>query len=442
MKSKYLIILLLFAAFNLYSNNKILLVTNEVNTYNTYLKEINKNIDKIVYDVEVIMVDDDYTNNDFSGSENYLKDKWADPPLFTYYINNDTKKRTMIYGFNRKSQPNLEIVKVVLKKLFLESRVSKEFPLYLTNIIPEKIVTKIYRESGYSVLLIEGLNNPDNIIETLYIATDQTRIETHYFIIPFLGKTLYLTGKFLLITNGVALFIIILLLNIFSKRLNFHLRHNRKYLITIPIKIIALFIFYFISTLILEYVQTLPGGSGIILKYPRTFFLLKNLILFFIYGICFQIIRDVSISKSPYFYENFSLYGTIFVYLILTVIYQPLALYQLWPILMTMLFIISSNKKNKRIFLIISPIFMVLIFYNFLNSEYLIFADLMLSSKYMGNIILTIFLIPYIFLQESYFRFNHRKQNKITYTKDIILSLLTITITFTTIAILLEINNS
>lgn len=440
MRSKYTLLLLLFLTFNLYSNNRVLIITDNIDMYNIYKDVIDKNSDKIVYNPELIYLEDN--SNNYLGSQNYLKDKWADPPLFTYYIRSSPNKRSMIYGFNTKSQPNLEVVKILLKKLFLENRVSKEFPLYLTKIIPEDEIIKIYRDSGYKILLIEGVNDPEKIIETLYIPIDKNNIQTHYFIIPFFGRTLYLREKNLLIMNGIALFLIIFLFNIYSKRLNFHLKHNRKYLMTIPIKIITLFTFYFISTLILEYIQYLPGGSGILLKYPRTFFILKNLIIFFMYGICFQIIKDVAISKSPYFYANFSLYGTIFVYGILTIIYQPLALYQIWPILMTILFIMSSNKKVKRFFLILSPIFVALIFYNFLHSDYLIFSNLILNSRYKGNIILTLVLTPYIFLQESYFRFTHRKQNKITHTKDIVLSLLTITITFTTVAILLEINNS
>lgn len=440
MKFKILLFLLLLITTNLFGNNRVLIITNNAENYNKISNEIVVNSDKIEYEIELKLVEDDPINMQFQGSENYLRENWHKPPLFTYYLSDKSKSPIMVYGFNSKSQPRLNVVKILLKKLFLENRIAVEFPLYITNIIPEKKVVKLYRDSGYDIILLEGAINTLSIIETLYTRINVDDNEHHYFIIPFFGKTIYLTEKSILITNGIFLFFIILLLNIYSKRLSFHIRFNKKYILSIPVKILLLFIFYFISTLILKYVENLPGGDGIILNYPKTFFILKNLILFFIYGICFQIIKDVSISKSPYFYGIFSLFGSLLIYSLLVLIYLPLGLYQFWPILFSILYLITDDKYIKRFFLILTPIFIGLIFYTFLNTDYINFSNLMLISKYKGNVLLTIIATPYIFLHESFYRFYHRKQNKIIISKDIVQSLLTITITITIIAILLEIN--
>lgn len=438
---KFILYLIFCTLFSAFANNKVLIVTSNSNTYNNYNNLINQNRDKIPYKVELILVNDIISKSDFSGSKNYFTNQWADPPAFSYYIDNDPQKKVMIYGFNTHSQPNIEIVKILLSKLFLETKISREFPLYLTNIIPEKEIIKLYRDNGVPLILIEGVIKPETIIETLYHKIKDNKTSTHYFILTVFGKTLYPEEKILFIVNGISIFIIIFILNIFSKKVKFHIKHNKKYLPTIPIKIISLFIFYFIATLILEYVQKISGETRLILDYPKTFFIIKNLIVFFIYGICFQIIKDVSISKSPYFYSHLSLYSSIAIYMILAVLYLPLALYQLWPISLTILYIITKRKSAKKATLLLAPLIIIILFINFMTISNELFPQLMLNSKYHGNLILTFLITPYIFLQESFFRFSHRTQKKITHTKDIIVSILTLTITITTIAILIEINS-
>ena len=75
---------------------------------------------------------------------------------------------------------------------------------------------------------IKPANKPEIIISTLFNKIDDKGLETHYFIIPFIGKTLYLTQKFIIFSNGIFIFIIIALLNIYSRKLKFHLKHNKK----------------------------------------------------------------------------------------------------------------------------------------------------------------------------------------------------------------------
>lgn len=440
MKQNYILLLLILTISSIYSNNRILIITNSDNIYDQYNTALENNRDAIPYDIELVQVDDTLSASDFSGSIEFLMNKWATPPLFSFYIDSDDQDKIMIHGFNRKSQPELEIIKKILPKLFLEQKISTEFPLYLIGIIPEKEIVKLYRDNMIPIILFEGQITPEKIIETLIEPIDTEKSSRHYFIVTMFGKTFYLGEKILLIINGVSLFIIILLLNIFSRNIKFHLKYNKKYLLTIPIKVLSIFIFYFISTLIFEHIEEIAGGSSITLQYPKTFFVLKHLILFFIYGIYFQIIKNIYISKSPYFYAYFSLYTSLIVYIVLAIIYLPLALYQVWPITLTIIYTLSRKRSVKRIMLVLTPIFMAILLVTFLTSQYESFSALILQSRYKGNIILTFFLTPYIFLQESYFRFIHKKQNKIGYSRDIMLSLLILTTIITTIAILIELH--
>lgn len=239
---------------------------------------------------------------------------------------------------------------------------------------------------------------------------------------------------------GTFLSLLILIINLNNKRIKFHFRINKNHLSIIPLKIISIFLFFFIATLVIKYITELSTNPNIITKYSTSFFIIKHLILFFIYGICFQIIKDSSISKSPYFYSYTSFFFSLFTFTILSIIYLPLALYQIWAITLTLLFITSKKRSAKKFFLFCSPILILIQFITLLKTEPYIFTKLLLLSKYKGNIILTLFLTPYVFLQESYFRFTHKKHNKVIHYSDIILSLLTLTITFTLTAIILELN--
>lgn len=426
------------ALFPLFSKENVLILTTTRKDYNIYNNLIKTNYDNINYDVELILVEDNNIESDFSGSINYLNSEIITPPLFSFYIDSNSNKEICISGFSRNYLPPLSLTKMLISRLDLEKKIAIDFPLYLTNLTPVPEILGLYQDYNIPVLVLEGNIKPEIIMEILYTDFKKENIQTHYYILNLFNKTYYLNEKIILYTNGIFIFFVIILLNLYSKRAKFHLKHNRRYLMTIPFKIIMVFVFYFISELILEYVVKISGNSHFILSYPRTFFVIKHMILFFIYGISFHIIKDVAFSKSPHFYSHISLYISLLIYFISCTIYLPLGIFQIWPIIMTIFFIGVKNREIKWFMLILNPLILIITFNTFLNSNFDIFVKLFVESRYLGNILLTILISPYIFLQESFYRFTHRRQNKIAHSGDIILSLLTLTVTITLIAIILE----
>ncbi len=426
------------ALFPLFSNENVLILTTTRKDYDIYNNLIKTNIEKINYEVELVLVEDNNRESDFSGSKNYLNSEIITPPLFSFYIDTKSSKELSISGFSRMSLPPLSLTKMLLSKLNLEKKVATQFPLYLTNLVPAPEIMGLYQEYNIPILILEGNVNPETIMEILFTDYKQENIQTHYYIMSLFNKTYYLNEKLIFYINGAFIFVIIILLNLYSKRAKFHLKHNIRYLITIPFKMVMVFVFYFISELILEYVVKISGSSDFLLSYPRTFFIIKHMILFFIYGISFHIIKDVAFSKSPHFYSHISLYISLIIYFVTCTIYLPLGIFQIWPIIMTIFFIGVQKQGVKRLVLTLNPLIMIIAFNTFLNKDFELFVNFFIESRYLGNILLTILISPYIFLQESFFRFTHRRQNKIAHTGDIILSLLTLTVTITLIAIILE----
>ena len=159
----------------------------------------------------------------------------------------------------------------------------------------------------------------------------------------------------------------------------------------------------------------------------------------FVYGISFHIIKDTSFSKSPHFYAIISLLISLSSAIYLSTIYLPLGFYQIWPITITMLFILISDKSIKSLLLLLAPIVTIILITQSLSYNNHNLANLFLDSRYQGNIILTVIAAPYLFLQDSYNKFANRRHNKLIYKKDIITSLILLTAIITYILIIREI---
>ncbi|MBN2616869.1 MAG: hypothetical protein JXR64_01010 [Spirochaetales bacterium] len=424
--------LLVFMSFNIYSRDKIVLLTKNVEVENIYKEITSINISYINFDIDFVEIDN---------LSPYLIDNWVEPPVFAIYIDENVTAQKIVSGFKRGQLPPLQIVKPLLQNLFIENRVAKYFLLEVIGLIDNKIEIAPIEDAKIPVLRLNMSIDPQIVIETL-ISPIPVNIEyiTNYIVLNIFGETFYFTDGDTLIINGIFIFIIILVINIFRKRVSFHFKHNRRYIPSIPYKILALFLFNFIATLVIGFIESQDISGDLIYNFPRAILIIKILTAWFIYSICFQVIKDSALSKSPYFYAILSLYSEIFLYFLTLIYYQPLAIYHIWPITIIVIYILSSKKGTKRILLYFSPLLLIVLISKYFITGNLTLIDFFIKNRYIGNLILTFLSIPYIFLQESFFRFIYRKQNKISYVVEIVQSLLILTLIITISAIIIELN--
>lgn len=399
---------------------------------------IEKNLRNIPFKIIYVKLEDDIHNGDFSASKYYLDNELLEIPRIAFYFDINHNLKPKINAFNNRNLPDLEITKEIFKNLNIVEEATIELPLYLTSVLKNPGILRDYQKWGVSLILFRGDIDVVKVLEALSFETKPKIKQNLYFLLPLFGKTYFLTDKIILVTMSLFLLLVIILICLYSKRIKFHIKHNKKYIITLPLKIVAVFIFYYISTLIIEYIQTKSGNNRFIYSFPISIFIIKNLVLYFIYGICFHIIKDTSFSKSPHFYSFVSFFISIATCAYLSLIYLPLGLYQIWPILMTIFFIIAKKRPTKRLFWTLSPLILIITFIKYLNDDQREFIHLFITSRYRGNILLTLIASPYLFLQDSYHRLVTRRQNKIIYQRDIILSILLLTVTITYTAIILE----
>lgn len=423
------LLLLLLTIYTISSQERVLIVTESEQSLTTYQQLLQENSRDLNYFVDVVVKDD---------LDLYLDSSMSHIINFSIYLDSSKLEYKKISGFKRGLLPPLGITQNLLTKYFLENRVATEFPLYISGILAQPDEILLLQDLKIPTLYIQGVIKAEDIISLL--TEDMGSSNKHYFIYSVFGRVIYVDDLTSILINLSFIFIVLLLINLFSKRVKFHLKHNRKYVGTLPIKILSIIVFYYISTLVIDYIIDYSGSSEIIYNYPKSFFIIKHLILFFIYGISFQIVKDAAFSKSPHFYSFMGLFGGIFFYFFLLIIYQPLAIYQMWFILCAILYIFIPGRAFKRVMLIISPLVLLIVFYEFFSKEHNEFIDLFITSRYRGNLLSSFIIMPYVFMQESFFRFTHREHKFITHTKDIVVSLLTLTTIFTMLAILLELN--
>lgn len=426
--------------YNINRNESILIISNieDKITNDKIDNYLNENRTQIPFKVTFVKLKDNIYSGDYSGSKYYLDNELLEVPRIAFYfdINNDIKPE--IYAFNNRYLPDLRITRSVISNLNFEDRVKKHFPLYLTGIYKNPGILREYQKWGVSMILFNGDININRVLDSIKMDEAPEKKQNLYYIFSMFNEIVYLNDIAILLIFSIFFLILILLTTFFLKRISFHMRHNSKYLITLPLKIISVFIFYFIATLIIDYINTLSGDNKFLYNFPVSLFIIKNMILYFIYGIFFHIIKDTPFSKSPHFYSFISFFVSIGICIYLSLIYLPLGLFQIWPISMTLFFMASKERSTKRFFWIISPLVLIVFLAKYLNGDHKEFLHLFITSKYRGNIFLTMFSAPYLFLQDSYHRYITRGHNRIVYQKDIILSILLLTSTITYIAILLE----
>ncbi len=437
LRKEFLFIFFLSFLFYAYSQDKIQIITNNSDKYSEILPLENLQFEN--FSLEILLFDDNLLTNNFAGSINYLENNYEKAPVLTIYID-PVNSEPKIYGINKKNLPGMDFTKIIVKTLNIEEEFAREFPFMISTIIPKNSLTQLYNSYNRDIALIQGKTGYYTFKDILDKINTVQNSDKLYFVFNIMNRVVYMNERYIIYVFATSILIIMLFLVIISKPVNFHLKENFKFLPAIPFKTMQVFINAFISTLVISYIVDYSQNNQIIYQSPLFFLIIKILIILFIYGISFHIVKDSAFSNSPYFYMLFSFYSSFILFLILSIIYLPLGLIQLWPIFCTILFISIKNIKVKNLLFLLSPILHLYIFYqNFLYSDFSIIS-LFINSKYLGNILISVILMPFILLHESLHRFIGRKRKKHKNSIDILVSLLTLTVTITLIAIVLEIN--
>jgi hypothetical protein len=427
-----------YQTFNLDKKEKIVIVINSPDKvfYNEFLEFITYEKENIPYEIDLIGTMDNFNSDNYLELEEYLEEYLLKTPDYAIYLNSHNQYTARDLSNSKKRLLPLEIQKYVSSFLGNSLEVANKIPLFFLGINKSHKISDIFNLRDTSVLILDGDIDFINFLSPLI--TRKIEVSSLYLAVPLGKRAIFLGEKQVLFIVLAFIIILFSLISIYSKRIIFHIKTNIPYIGTLLLKAMVVFIFLYISGEGINGIMGIFNNTTLIENYPKSVFTIKIFILLFMYGVCFHVIKDNNFSKSPYFYSYIAFFLGVLSFIFLLFISIPLALFQIIPIIFTILFISSRARSSKNFFLITSPLLLIYFFYRYLNQSNPDFVTLFIISRYKGNVLLTLILLPYLFLQDSYHRFVTRRQNKIIYKKDIVQSIITITFIFTYMAILLE----
>ncbi|RKX73581.1 MAG: hypothetical protein DRP60_11645 [Spirochaetes bacterium] len=204
-----------------------------------------------------------------------------------------------------------------------------------------------------------------------------------------------------------ALLLFIILLRFRDVRLN--MRRLSQYWWAWPLLFVIVFVFFFLSTLIVEETLLLADFPDIWVHAPGTFVFFKIVIAATLSLNFILITRGLPLPRSPHFYSYAAIVTSGLASLVFTAMDITITAYSLWTIINMMLFTASRNIRRKTFFLLLSivPSFMGLLV--IIREPYSTVIKSLLLSRISGSLVLTLLIFPIIlaFTSLSYWRLHY-----------------------------------
>ncbi len=254
--------------------------------------------------------------------------------------------------------------------------------------------------------LIKAMVDLDKDLEVI----PETKESIYIFLRPFAGFIPRIISElpYVSVFLGVsALILLIILLRFRDVRLN--MRRFSRYWWAWPLLFIIVFLFFFLSTLIVEETLLLADFPDIWVHALGTFVFFKIVIAAALSLNFILITRGLPLPRSPHFYSYAAIATSALASLVFTAMDITITAYSLWTIINMMLFTASRNIRRKTFFLLISiiPSFMGLLV--IIREPYSSVIQSLLLSRISGSLILTLLIFPIIlaFTSLSYWRLHY-----------------------------------
>lgn len=202
-----------------------------------------------------------------------------------------------------------------------------------------------------------------------------------------------------LILALVGLFLLIVVIQ--SRQFKLNLKRNRLKLWVLPLTFSLVFIFLYLSTLILEEIVYLKNLPDLWLRLPDRILFFKLLSALLFSSFFLLIIRGLPLPRTPHFYSYaavlFTLAGTIIL------IRRDLILiyYSLWIFLCLFYYLLRKRILAKTVMTMVMPIPLILILTIIVSPSYPELSRMILLDRIEGNLLLTTFIMPPILLLTS-----------------------------------------
>jgi hypothetical protein len=371
---------------------------------------------------------------DIKGSDLYLESSIEDynAPYWLVKEFSHSLKAAFIY-FTRDDMRN------ILSRTGLSMNQTLLSP-WLERGIPSLLLTS--KEEGKQGLDYERVI--ENVVKSMvdfterFDSLEKDNQETNY--LPFsLGFSHYSMGELKslqCIIVFISLFVLIIVFQSRNFRLN--LKKNRRNSWALVLIFSLVFIFLYLSSLIIEEIIFIKNIDDLWLRIPRDILYFKLLLALLFSSFFLFIVRGLPLPRTPHFYS----YGAfLFALVNMIILLQKditLIYYSLWLYLCLFLFLLNRKIMIKTLITIIMPVPILIILTTIVIKSYPELSRLILLDRIEGNMIITTFLMPQILLLTSlhFSRYYYHKERR-SYTAWAVFVLVPAFLIFITLRIVL-----
>lgn len=224
--------------------------------------------------------------------------------------------------------------------------------------------------------------------------------------VPKLIPELPFIGVFLALS---AILLTIPLFQLRSIRLNLH-RFSRFWW-TWPLLFIMVFLFLFLSTLIVEESILLANFPDLWKHAPGIFIFFKLTVTGALALNFILITQGLPLPRSPHFYSYGAVFTVVIFLLVLLALDVTMAIYPLLILVILLVFIITKNVRRKTFLLLLAQVPYLMGAIVVVKEHYYPILHFMLLNRIGANIILTLTLLPLIFgiVSLSYWRIHYQQ---------------------------------
>jgi len=257
--------------------------------------------------------------------------------------------------------------------------------------------------AGYTRRLLDALLSLDYIFEE--IPSDW---ESTYLLISSISNTnsriVYERAYVVIFLAVSTAFVVVILVWIRSIRLNVK-RFARNWW-ALPLLLAAVFLFLFLSTLLVEGTLLLSDFPKLWEQFPGIFVFFKLSIAAALSLVFILVTDGLPLIRNPHFYSYAAMGTAAFTFLIFIALDITVAVYSLWTIINLLIFTGTRDSKLKIVFLILSviPHIAGLV----LLEPYSNIIESLLLSRISGNLVISLLLLPIVLAITSLNYWNSR----------------------------------
>jgi len=256
-------------------------------------------------------------------------------------------------------------------------------------------------QAAYTRRFLSALLALDYIFEEIPSSWEST-----YLLISSVSNS-YIIKEAIFVTaflTVAAIFIVVILIWIRNIKLN--IKRFARYWWTLPFLLAIVFLFLFLSTLLVEVALLLSGFPDLWENSPGIFVFFKLTIAATLSTMFILAIHGLPLIRNPHFYSYAAIGAAVLTFLIFIAFDITVAAYSLWIIINLLIFISTRNSKLKIVFLILSviPHIVGLV----LLEPYSSIIESLLLSRISGNLVISLLLFPLILAMASLNYWNSR----------------------------------